>query len=734
MIDKFETYITIEDFKENIKSKKNISTEQETLILKALEFAKNKHYGQKRKTGHEYYLHPLAVANIILKLNFDTDSIIGAILHDTVEDTDATLEVIAKEFGENVATIVDGVTKLNEIKYKTKEVQQMENLRKLFIAMSKDVRVLIIKICDRLHNIMTMNGIKSYKKRRSKAMETLEIYAPLAERIGLYAVKNLLEDMSFDIINPEGRQVVLNKLDEIKQFSGGQETIYLKEIKSIFTAKNISTDVSFRYKEPYSIWKKMQNKGVSFAKIFDIIGYRIIVENQENCYLALNEVHKKFKFIQNSFMDYISNPKDNGYKSIHTSVVTDNGVVMEFQIRTKEMDFNAEYGFAAHWIYKDKILPNQQFDVYELKWMNRIVEILNSEYPAADIMEYAKLELNSNLIFVFTKKGDVVSMPQGSTILDFAFLLNENIGSHFYYAQIENVQLYSPQHRLKNGDKVEIFTSKHSAISRDWINFVKTPDAKLAILKILNNQQEQGAIQKGLEMLQKAFNLRGIKLTNEILDICLKKSKESTMEDFYRKIHNSKINPISIINEIFSNNYKDINNATKKKYQQFNRIEKQAVFINEIPNFRCFLSSCCSSQNNVNLLNLDKQGYILSYSESGAFLHKKDCKIFKKNAIINTSIFEVSIKSKESNLSKKIMFNLYIGEKLENEEYTKIDETIKANSGEILEITNIKILDDFKKTKLKIALLDQNNVNTIMEEICNLEIFNNIETYYEKTI
>ena len=539
-----------------------------TLIAKAFEYAKEKHGTQIRKSGHPYYTHPLAVANVVAILKLDDTSIITALLHDVIEDTDVTFEDIAGIFGMEIAKIVDGVTKLGSIEYKNDEIKEAENLRKLFLALSQDIRVLIVKLCDRLHNMMTMDSILSYKKRRAKAIETLEVYAPLAERIGMYQMKDTLQDLSFAIINPRARNSVIRRVNEIMDSTPGNFLIDKTEfIKNILQGHGIKASAEYRIKTSYSIWRKMQNKAIAFNEINDIIGYRIVIENTTSaeqmlpifddnigiscCYRALQVIHSVYKFIPNSFMDYISTPKQNGYKSLHTVVIDDRGVIMEFQIRTQNMHEEAELGLAAHWGYKTGTDALNSEDLQQ-KWIMKILEILNSSSTANDILEYTKLEMYKDKVFAFTKDGDIIHLPAKSKVLDFAFAVDFDKASRFIYAKVNGNIVHDLDTDVKNGDKIEIFTGKNPTLSHNWLKYVITGKAKHQITKMAKDVENYDKIASGMVILNKACDVSGVRLNQDTLNIILRHSGLSQTADLYLKCFNGSIDPMKLIAKVFN--------------------------------------------------------------------------------------------------------------------------------------------------------------------------------------
>ncbi len=629
-----------------------------TLIAKAFEYAKEKHGTQIRKSGHPYYTHPLAVANVVAILKLDDTSIITALLHDVIEDTDVTFEDIAGIFGMEIAKIVDGVTKLGSIEYKNDEIKEAENLRKLFLALSQDIRVLIVKLCDRLHNMMTMDSILSYKKRRAKAIETLEVYAPLAERIGMYQMKDTLQDLSFAIINPRARNSVIRRVNEIMDSTPGNFLIDKTEfIKNILQGHGIKASAEYRIKTSYSIWRKMQNKAIAFNEINDIIGYRIVIENTTSaeqmlpifddnigiscCYRALQVIHSVYKFIPNSFMDYISTPKQNGYKSLHTVVIDDRGVIMEFQIRTQNMHEEAELGLAAHWGYKTGTDALNSEDLQQ-KWIMKILEILNSSSTANDILEYTKLEMYKDKVFAFTKDGDIIHLPAKSKVLDFAFAVDFDKASRFIYAKVNGNIVHDLDTDVKNGDKIEIFTGKNPTLSHNWLKYVITGKAKHQITKMAKDVENYDKIASGMVILNKACDVSGVRLNQDTLNIILRHSGLSQTADLYLKCFNGSIDPMKLIAKVFNKmQTRGVRKAEVMQGVDFGKssgkTECRRVSLGTFPNMICYVSKCCDIHKHSDIIGVLQSG-------SGIFLHNSACENLKQQ-IISTGI--ISAKGSE---------------------------------------------------------------------------------------
>ncbi len=456
---------------------------------KAYNFAVNAHKSQKRASGDPYSVHPIEVANILTELKLDSATITTGLLHDTIEDTFATYETIKQEFGDEVADLVDGVTKISAFENSAGANSKVENFRKLILATSKDIRVLLVKIADRLHNMRTIKAIAKEEKRKRIAQETMEIYAPLADRMGMHRIRDELEDLSFEILNNDARKLIKKRLDEIKF---DRKDIFKEqsfELSEILNDNEISADIYGREKTPFSIWRKVQKKRVSLEQITDIIGFRIILKNVDDCYKTLGIFHKKWNCIPGKFKDYISSPKINGYKSIHTSVIGSNKKPIEIQIRTLEMHEFAERGIASHWQYKSSEKFNS-LSWKEYDWLKDLVEIIEKNENPEDSYEYTKLQMFQENVFCFTPKGSVIKLPKDATAIDFAYAVHTKIGNSAVGCEI-NGNKSELQTILRNGDRVNIITSKNNSPSLHWIPTTKTGKARAAIRRYWHDKGEQ---------------------------------------------------------------------------------------------------------------------------------------------------------------------------------------------------------------------------------------------------
>ncbi len=456
---------------------------------KAYNFAVKAHKSQKRASGDPYSVHPIEVANILTELKLDSATITTGLLHDTIEDTFATYETIKQEFGDEVADLVDGVTKISAFENSAGANSKVENFRKLILATSKDIRVLLVKIADRLHNMRTIKAITKEDKRKRIAQETMEIYAPLADRMGMHRIRDELEDLSFEILNHDARKLIKKRLDEIKL---DRKDIFEEqsfELSEILNDNKINAEIHGREKTPFSIWRKVQKKRVSLEQITDIIGFRIILKNVDDCYKTLGIFHKKWNCIPGKFKDYISSPKINGYKSIHTSVIGSNKKPIEIQIRTHEMHEFAERGVASHWQYKSSEKFNS-LSWKEYDWLKDLVEIIEKNENPEDSYEYTKLQMFQENVFCFTPKGSVIKLPKDATAIDFAYAVHTNIGNSAVGCEI-NGNKSELQTILRNGDRVYIITSKNNSPSLHWIPTTKTGKARAAIRRYWHDKGEQ---------------------------------------------------------------------------------------------------------------------------------------------------------------------------------------------------------------------------------------------------
>ncbi|MDC3390875.1 RelA/SpoT family protein [Candidatus Pelagibacter sp.] len=458
-------------------------------LNKAYDFAVKAHSNQKRESGDPYSVHPIEVANILTELKLDSATITTGLLHDTIEDTFATYDTIKGEFGDEVADLVDGVTKISVLENTASPSSKAENFRKLILATSKDIRVLLVKIADRLHNMRTIKAISKDDKRKRIAQETMEIYAPLADRMGMHRIRDELEDLSFEVLNNDARTLIQNRLDEIKLDKKDIFETLSSELQILLNKNNIKLEIYGREKTPFSIWRKVQKKRVSLEEITDIIGFRIILKDIDDCYKTLGVIHKEYNCIPGKFKDYISSPKINGYKSIHTAVIGSYKKPLEIQIRTKDMHDFAERGIASHWQYKS----SEKFSSLtwkEYDWLKDLVEIIEKNENPEHSYEYTKLQMFQENVFCFTPKGSVIKLPKDATAIDFAYAVHTKVGDTAIGCEI-NGNKNELQTILRNGDRVNIITSKKQSPSLHWIPITKTGKARAAIRRYWHERGEK---------------------------------------------------------------------------------------------------------------------------------------------------------------------------------------------------------------------------------------------------
>jgi GTP pyrophosphokinase len=501
----------------------------EDALNRAYVFSMRAHGQQKRASGDPYFSHPLEVAGILTDIRLDTDSIVTALLHDTVEDTLATLDEIETHFGGNVARLVDGVTKLSQLELQSPDSRQAENFRKLLLATSDDIRVLLVKLADRLHNMRTLKFIPSAERRSRIARETMEIYAPLAERIGWQEMKDELEELSFAELYPDARQSIVARLEFLRQEGRSVVPRIVDALQRTLADAGLKATVTGREKRPYSIWRKMQQKNVSFEQLSDIMAFRVFVERPEQCYQALGLIHTHYASVPGRFKDYISTPKQNGYRSLHSAVIGPEKRRIEVQIRTEEMHRIAELGVAAHWEYKQGA-PATEGRKY--RWLREMLEILEQAAGPEEVLEHSKLAMYQDQVFCFTPKGDLFALPRGATPVDFAYAVHSEIGDACVGCKI-NGRIMPLKTVLNNGDQVEIVTSKGGTPSPNWEQFVVSAKARARLRRFVRSRQRTEYVRLGEAMLTKALRESGYELSDNALAAVLARFAANDVEDLY---------------------------------------------------------------------------------------------------------------------------------------------------------------------------------------------------------
>ena len=512
----------------------------EDALNRAYVYAVQKHGAQLRASGDPYFSHPVEVAGILTHYKLDASTIITALLHDTIEDTGATYEEIRSLFGELVAKMVDGVTKLTRLQLQSDHTKQAENFRKLLLAMSEDIRILLVKLADRVHNMRTLHYIKKPEKRRRIALETIEIYAPLAERIGIQEFKTELEENAFAELHPDARDSIMARLRYLEEQGSSLIDRIMDRLRATLKDSGVEATLSCREKTPYSIWRKMQRKDVAFEQLSDIMAFRVMVPSLEDCYRALGVLHSAFPMVPGRFKDYISTPKPNGYQSLHTGVIGPEQHRIEIQIRTQEMHGVAEMGVAAHWRYKQKgnseaTAGGPQTEGKQYRWVRELLEILEHTNNPEEFLEHTKLEMYQDQVFCFTPKGDLYALPRGACPVDFAYAVHTQVGDTCVGARV-NGRMVPLRSELSNGDQVEIITSPKQTPNPEWERFVASGKAKARIRRYVRNQQRDQHIDLGRKILSQAFKAEGYDLTEKGLQGVLKKFKVDSTDDILAEV------------------------------------------------------------------------------------------------------------------------------------------------------------------------------------------------------
>lgn len=632
--------MTIDDLIEKIKTYNPNVDEAE--IRSAYELAKVNHQGQKRNSGEDYIIHPLHVAMILADMNMDSATIIAGLLHDTIEDTSVTYEVIEKKFGKEIAELVDGVTKLKKLNYKSKAEKQAENIRKMVLAMAKDIRVIIVKLADRLHNMRTLEYMTEAKKIE-KATETLEIYAPIADRLGMSRVKWELEDLSLRYLDPDEYYKLVDMVNKRRKEREELINSIIDTLKVNLERVGIKCEINGRPKNFYSIYKKMKVKGKVFDEIYDLSAVRILTNDIKDCYGALGVVHTLWKPIPGRFKDYIAMPKPNNYQSLHTTVIDNNGETFEVQIRTYQMHQTAEYGIAAHWKYKTGQTKTTSFDE-NLTWLRQLMEWQKDLNDPNDFMDTLKVDFFADEVFVFSPKGDVINLPEGSTPIDFAYRIHTQVGNTCVGAKV-NGRIVPLSYKLSSGNIVDIITNSNSGPSLDWLNIVKSNQAKKKISQYFKIKDRDKNIEKGKEILEKEakrlnYNVNEF-LKDEWIDEVRAKLNVSTIDDLYAalgfgtvKLSQVTAKLIDIYNRF---NKKPIKNIVKSK----RKVQKSGIDVKGVDGVKVRIAKCCTPVPGDDII-----GYITI--GRGISVHRADCPNVNNN-VEESRIVQVSWQKDEAN-------------------------------------------------------------------------------------
>ena len=611
----------------------------EALLNRAYVYTVQKHGSQKRASGDPYFSHPVEVAGLMTDLQLDQETIMTALLHDTVEDTLATIEDIEENFGPDVARLVDGVTKLSKIEAMPEDERAAENLRKFLLAMSEDIRVLLVKLADRLHNMRTLHFIKNEEKRRRIARETMDIYAPLAERVGMYEYMREMQLLAFEQLEPEAYKTIAGRLDQIRKQDGGQVDAIALAIKQALAEAGLNVEVSGREKHPFSIWKKMAERHVSFEQVTDIMAFRVITDSVTDCYAAMGILHSVWQFIPGKFKDYVSTPKNNGYRSIHTSLIYENSMRVEVQIRTRDMHMTNEFGLAAHWGYKQHERPDGQ-----VGWLRDLIEIVDASHDAEELLEHTRLAIYQDRIFAFTPKGGLFQLPKGSTPADFAFAVHTELGNQTVGAKI-NGRHMPLRSVLNNGDVVEIIKGKNATPQLSWLGFVVTGKARAAIKRAVRLKERAEVIELGSKLFDEIAARVPAKIGKKAIKEAIKRLEMDEPDDLMYAIGAAKIENGAVMEALVPGCTAEMEDDPDWTHQE------NAISIRGLtPGVGFQLAECCHPVPGDRIVGLRKPG-------EGVEVHAIDC--LQLASGIDADWFDLSWGKKSKGAVGKLRATLY---------------------------------------------------------------------------
>ena len=679
----------------------------EPLIQKAYIFSKEAHGSQKRHSGDPYFSHPVAVAEILADLKLDQESIITALLHDVVEDTDVTLDEIEKEFGEGIAKLVDGVTKLGKIENMPANERIAEDFRKLTLAMSEDIRVLIVKLADRLHNMRTLFYVPSQEKKLKKANESLEIYAQLAGRIGLNKIKDEIQDLVFDVIDREARGRIIDLLSELREKNKNLINKILEDLRQILTKEGVDCDITGREKKPYSIWVKMKKENVGFHNLHDIMAFRIVTKNLAECYRVLGVINSHFRMIPGTFRDYISTPKENGYRSLHFSILGPFNKKIEIQIRDQNMHEIAELGVAAHWRYKEQFSENTKIEIAKEKrereqyrWIRELIGFFESSENSTEAMRDYKLFLHKDEVFCFSPNGDIFNLPLGATPVDFAYAIHSDIGNFCVSAKINGV-IAPLRQRLENGDQVEIITAKNAKPSPNWLQFAATSKARAAIKNFIRSEKHNEYLALGRAILSKFFTARNLELNDKILEKILPSFGRKTVADLYVKIAEGAISRFDVLRALYPELKDETDKVAKVKIalQKVRKSGHSLPIEGLISGMAIHYAGCCNPIPGDPIIGIINTG-------TGVTIHNQICHDIKNLVLLPQRVLDVCWKSDE-----EIGEGFYV---------SRIRVVVKNQAGSLADVTNI-----IAKKQVSISNIKTTNRSVeFLEVVIDLDVHN----------
>ena len=666
------------------------------VVYKAYNISKDAHRNQLRGSGEPYFTHPLAVANVLIDMKLDSATIVTALLHDVVEDSAYTLDDIKQNFGIEISKLVDGVTKLSKLETRF-GLAQAENFRKLLLASSDDIRVLLVKLADRLHNIRTINGIKNNQKRSKICYETLEIFAPLAERLGIVGIQRELEDRCFAEIKPETRNSILKRLDFIYSQDKINIPFITKEIESFFKKNNVNCEITGRIKSSYSIWKKMQFKKASMDQLADIMAFRIIVDDKPSCYQALGLLHQEYTAIMGRFKDYISAPKRNGYQSLHSSLIGPKKTRIEVQIRTSLMNEYASKGVAAHWMHKGKAKFSEGI---RYKWIRELIQIIEESSDPEDFLENTKLEMYNDQVFCFTPKGNLIILPKGANAVDFSYAVHSEIGNSAVGAKINNkTRLITTE--LNNGDQVEILISENGFPDPKWIDSCITGKAKAGIKRFIKNREIKEFSQMGTALLQKEFRQQNKKLHEKSLIKVMEVYGLSDLQELLIQIGKGNVNAREVLTILYPNKKLEAPNITVlKKINLQEKVKIKGV----IPGMAIHYAHCCHPLPGERIVGIVTTG-------KGITVHTIDCFSLEKFQEMPEMWLEITWEREGDAFHKGNLVTVLANEPGSLADVTKI---ISENKGNISNIQVISRDLDFYKFNIDLEVKNVSHLNQII--------------------
>ena len=688
------------------------NTANEDKIRQAFEFAKTSHKGQFRATGEDYITHPLAVAEILINMKLDSATIMTALLHDVVEDSQVTLRDIKKLFGNEISKLVDGVTKLKKIELKF-GLAHAENFRKLLVSSSDDIRVLLVKLADRLHNIRTINGIKDKNKRLRICKETLEIYAPLAERLGIVGIQNELEEKCFDIIKPETKKSIDKRLEFIYSEDSINIPYIKKELTAILNKNHVASKISGRKKTCYSIWQKMQLKKVGVDDLSDIMAFRIIVGSTSDCYKTLSLLHQKYTAVMGRFKDYISAPKRNGYQCLHTSLIGPKKRKIEIQIRTQEMDEYAENGIAAHWVYKNRTSHKEGI---KYKWVRELLQIIEGSSDPEEFLEHTKLEMYNDQVFCFTPKGMLINLPRGASAIDFAYAVHSEVGNSAVGVKINNKsRLLATE--LKNGDQVEILMSSSSYPDPKWLDGCLTGKAKASIRRFVRKREILEFIQLGTALLRKEFRQQNKKLNVKNLRKVIEEYDLVDVDELLVEIGKGNI----FTKDIYAIMYPRNLVAPKIKKQIKNKNNTDIKIEGTIPGMAIHYAHCCSPLPGERIVGIVTTG-------KGVTVHALDCFSLEKFHDVPERWLEISWQRDNESIHKGKLVTSLANETGSLADVTRIISSVNGN------ISNIQVVNRDINFYKFIIDLEVKNISHLNEIITALRLSPFVESVEREKI